>query len=102
MKPNILLVTILFFTVFITQVANARTVEIDVYGMTCAFCVDSLERKFGKMEHISKIEVSLKNKKIRLETDSALPTVETIKQTVLNTGFTPVKIKVISEGKNEK
>ncbi len=99
MRSNIFLVTILFFTVLITQVTYARTVEIDVHGMTCAFCVDSLERKFGQMEHVSKVEVSLKNKKIRLETDDTLPTIETIKQTVLDSGFTPVKVKVKSDDK---
>lgn len=99
MKPNMMLATILSFMTLITQAVNARTVEIDVYGMTCAFCVDSLERKFGKMEHVSKVEVSLKNKKIRLETDNTLPTVETIKQTVLDTGFTPVKVKVTNDDK---
>lgn len=99
MKPTILM-TILLFAAFIMQVANARTVEIDVHGMTCAFCVDSLERKFGKMKSISKVEVSLKNKKIRLETDDTLPAIETIKQTVLDTGFTPVKIKVLNNEKD--
>jgi len=99
MKPSIILANILLSTVLITQVAHARTVEIDVHGMTCAFCVDSLERKFGKMEHISKVEVSLKNKKIRLETDETLPTIETIKQTVLDTGFTPIKVEVIGDDK---
>lgn len=93
MKP--FLFVSLFLTALIAQNANARTVEIDVYGMTCAFCVDSLERKFGKMESVSKVEVSLKNKKIRLETDDKQPSIEVIKQTVLDTGFTPVKIKVL-------
>jgi len=97
MKP--FLFVSLFLTALIAQNANARTVEIDVYGMTCAFCVDSLERKFGKMESVSKVEVSLKNKKIRLETDDKQPSIEVIKQTVLDTGFTPVKIKVLD---NEK
>lgn len=99
MKPNIILVAILFFTALITQATYARTVEIDVHGMTCAFCVDSLERKFGQMEHVSKVEVSLKNKKIRLETDDTLPTIEAIKQTVLDTGFTPVKVEITSDDK---
>lgn len=97
MKP--FLFVSLFLTALIAQNTNARTVEIDVYGMTCAFCVDSLERKFGKMESVSKVEVSLKNKKIRLETDDKQPSIEVIKQTVLDTGFTPVKIKVLD---NEK
>ncbi len=98
MKPT-LLVSILFFAALIAQVANARTVEIDVHGMTCAFCVDSLERKFGKMESVSKVEISLKTKKVRLETNGTLPTIKMIKQTVLDAGFTPVKITVIG---NEK
>ena len=71
MKP-IFLVSTLFLAILISQVASSRTVEIDVYGMTCAFCVDSLERKFGKMKSISKVEVSLKTKKIRLVTNDTL------------------------------
>ena len=85
------------FTVLLFQMAVARTVEVDVYGMTCAFCVDSLERKFGKMESVSKVEVSLKLKKIRLETAETLPTIETIKQTILDAGFTPVKVTTSNE-----
>jgi len=96
MKPN-LLVSTLFLSILVSQVSNARTVEIDVHGMTCAFCVDSLERKFGKMKSISKVEISLKTKKIRLVTDETLPTIETIKQTVLDTGFTPVKITALDD-----
>lgn len=55
--------TILLSSIFLMQTGFARTVEIDVFGMTCAFCVDSLERKFNKMESVSKVEVSLKLKK---------------------------------------
>ncbi len=89
-----LLLAVLFSSLWTIQIAHARTVEIDVHGMTCAFCVDSLERKFGKMESVSKVEVSLKQKKVRLETDENLPSIETIKQTVLDSGFTPVKVTV--------
>lgn len=89
-----LLLPVLFSSLWAIQIAHARTVEIDVHGMTCAFCVDSLERKFGKMESVSKVEVSLKQKKVRLETDENLPSIETIKQTVLDSGFTPVKVTV--------
>lgn len=89
-----LLLLVLFSSLWTIQIAHARTVEIDVHGMTCAFCVDSLERKFGKMESVSKVEVSLKQKKVRLETDESLPSIETIKQTVLDSGFTPVKVTV--------
>lgn len=90
-----LLSLVLLSGVLLLQVANARTIEVEVHGMTCAFCVDSLERKFGNMKSVSKVEVSLKLKKVRLETDATLPTVETIKQTILDAGFTPVKVATV-------
>lgn len=87
----------LFILFLMAQTAHARTVEIEVYGMTCAFCVDSLERKFNEMESVSKVDISLKLKKVRLETDENLPTLEAIKQQVLDAGFTPTKITVLPD-----
>jgi copper ion binding protein len=81
------------------QSAFARTIEIDVFGMTCPFCVDSLERKFGKIESVSKVEVSLKLKKIRLETKDDSLSVDAIKQTVLDAGFTPTNVTVLDDVK---
>jgi len=80
--------------VLISQTVFARTIEIDVHGMTCAFCVDAVQRKFRKMESVSKVQVSLKLKKVRLETDENQPSIETIKKTILDAGFTPIKITV--------
>ncbi len=76
-----------------TQTLYARTLIVDVHGMTCAFCVDSLERKFKKMPAITKVEVSMKTKQVRLETEPKLPTIEMIKQMVLDAGFTPLKVE---------
>lgn len=71
---------------------GARTLEVDVHGLTCAFCVDSLERAFRKIETVRDIKVSLERKKIRLETEGELPDDATIRQTILDAGFTPVRI----------
>ena len=79
------------------NIAFARTIEVEVYGMTCAFCVSSLERKFKKMDSVEKVQVSLKTKIVRLETDENLPTIETIRQAVLDAGFTPTKITQLNE-----
>ena len=87
-------------TALLIQTSYARTIEVDVHGMTCAFCVDSLERKFSKMESVSKVEVSLKLKKVRLETDEDLPKVDVIKQAILDAGFTPVKVTVVTSEKS--
>lgn len=80
------------------QPALARTLEIEVYGMTCAFCVDSLQRSFNKNEDVTKVDVSLEQKKVRLETRGDLPSMETIRQMVLDAGFTPVKITELPDG----
>ena len=64
-----IVVTVLVMSLSLVQSIEARTVEIDVHGMTCAFCVDSLERKFKKIKTVTKVDVSLKLKKIRLEID---------------------------------
>jgi copper chaperone CopZ len=90
---------ILFLTVSIlvfSQLAFARTVEVEVHGMTCELCVDTLERSLGKMATVSNVQVSLELKKIRLETDKNQPSIESIEQTVLDAGFTPVKITVLT------
>ncbi len=91
--------TVLMTTLFLLQTVAARTVEIDVHGMTCPFCVDSLERKFKKMPAVKKVEISLKHKKVRLETEANTPKLEAIKQAVLDAGFTPTKVTVIAEEK---
>ena len=80
------------------QPALARTLEIEVYGMTCAFCVDSLQRSFNKNEDVKKVDVSLEQKKVRLQTKGDLPSLETIRQMVLDAGFTPVKITELPDG----
>ncbi|MEN8108713.1 MAG: heavy metal-associated domain-containing protein [Pseudomonadota bacterium] len=70
----------------------AEQIEIDVHGMTCAFCVDSLQRNLRKLPDVESAEVSLKRKKVRIETTGDTVDIERIKETVLDSGFTPVKI----------
>ena len=95
---KIQLLPILAILAFV-QPANAKTIEVNVHGMTCALCVDTLNRKFNKMEGVSKVQVSMKMKKIRLETESELPTVEMIKQAILDAVFTPIKVTVLPDEK---
>ncbi len=82
------------------QSAWSRTVEIDVYGMTCSFCVDGLQRKFKQMKSVSKVQVSLKLKKVRLVTKKNQPNLTTLKQAVIDAGFTPTKISILSDEKD--
>ncbi|HGG58763.1 MAG TPA: hypothetical protein ENK26_02455 [Gammaproteobacteria bacterium] len=103
MKTNLATRTLLGLILTLSTLpAFARTVEVDVYGMTCPFCVDSLQRKFGKMDHVNKVDVSLKLKKVRLETDENAPELEVIRKAVLDAGFTPTKVTVLKADKPEK
>lgn len=76
---------------------EARTVEADVHGMTCELCVDTLEQAFKKMDSVTNVDVSLEENKIRLQTVADKPDLELIKQTILDAGFTPVKVSVTAE-----
>jgi len=80
-------------------VAQAREVNIEVYGMTCTFCVDSLQRTFKAMPDVTGVQVSLQKKQVHLQTQENAPSVETIRQAVLDAGFTPEKITVLSARK---
>jgi len=96
MIKRLIIISLTFNLSFIDKI-SARALEVDVHGMTCAFCVDSLQREFSKIKSVSKVDVSLKLKKIRLETDEQEPSFELIKQTVLNSGFTPINIRVLTD-----
>lgn len=99
MKKRI--ITALFIVATLAPHLSARTIEIEVHGMTCSFCVDTLQRKFSKMDSVLKVDISLKMKKIRLETDEKQPKLELIKKAVLDSGFTPVKLTVLSDEKKQ-
>ena len=77
--------------------ALARTLEIEVHGMTCAFCVDSLQRTFDKNKLFKKVDVSLEQKKVRLVTEGDLPTEESIRKMILDAGFTPTRVTVLPD-----
>lgn len=94
------LFTLLLASLAFTTSANAKTVEIDVHGMTCALCVDSLNQQFNKMSGVSNIQISIKTKKIKLVILSDEPSVELIKQAVLDAGFTPIKVTVLNDDKS--
>lgn len=95
MKQLLLLVSMV--TLLWATITIAEQIEIDIHGMTCAFCVDSLQRNLGKLPDVKSVEVSLKLKKIRIETKSEKADINRIKKTILDTGFTPVTITSVPD-----
>lgn len=96
MKPWLMLAfsALLLIT---AQTASAKTLQIEVHGMTCAFCVDSLERKLTAMPSVTRVRVSLENKIVRLETTEESPDTDAIEQAILDAGFTPTKVSVLPD-----
>ena len=75
----------------------ATTVEIDVKGLTCAFCVDSLQRRLKKLPDIEQVDVSLKTRKVRIVSSADHIDIDVIRQAVIDSGFTPVEIRVVED-----
>lgn len=65
--------------------------EMDVHGMTCAFCVYSLEKKLGELPGVSNAEVSLSQNRLRLEAPQSGLDLELLRAAVRDAGFTPME-----------
>lgn len=78
-----------------TTVASAETIEVDVQGLTCAFCVDSLQRQLKKRPDIEQVEVSLKTRKVRIVSSEEEVDLDEIKRIVIDSGFTPTAIRAV-------
>ena len=92
-RAFLFLVTIIF-----ANLAFAGTIEVTIHGMTCSFCADGLQRNLIKLPDVQKVDVSLKQKKVRLETKPGTsPDVDNIKKAVIDAGFTPIDVKTISD-----
>jgi len=92
-----LLMVLLIFPVLAWAVSQ-QVVEIDVKGMTCPFCVYSVEKNLGKLPGVERVQVSLEHKKARvIMRPGELADVERLKKTILEAGFTPDAVTVHTE-----
>ncbi len=67
---------------------------IKVHGMVCAFCSNSIEKKFKKQKAVKSIKVDLESKKVTLvlKSGESFPD-EKIKELIKASGFHPVSIE---------
>jgi copper chaperone CopZ len=67
-----------------------EVLEIDVAGMTCAFCAYGVEKNLGKLPGVEKVQVSLEAKKARVVMKAGETPDETIIRDIIrDAGFTP-------------
>ena len=79
--------------------ADETVLEIDIKGMTCPFCVYSLEKELGQLSEVKQVLISLRSSKARLILkEGAHIDADTLREVVLETGFTPGEVRDVSEG----
>ncbi len=86
------LFAILLLALTMTTFAHSETtvVEIDIQGMTCAFCADGLHSSLNKLEGVRQAEVSLKKSRARIELEPGQTLdLAAIKKAIVDAGFTP-------------
>ncbi len=60
-------ITFYLLSIFLSFQVLAAKVEVEVIGMTCGMCVESITKELTATEKADKISVSLENKKAYLE-----------------------------------
>ena len=91
---------ILFMLILPFAVAQAEMVEVEIHGMTCAFCVEGLHSELSELPDVSKVDVSLKNKKVRIVSDGETLDIDGVRKAIIDAGFTPVEIRHVDSGKD--
>ncbi len=64
-----------------------KTEQINVEGMSCGHCVETIENAVGKMEGVNQVKVSLENKKVSVDFDENQTNLENIKGKIVEAGF---------------
>jgi len=64
-----------------------KTEQINVDGMSCGHCVETIENAVGKMGGVNQVQVSLENKKVSVDFDEGQTTVDAIKEKIVEAGF---------------
>ena len=95
---QLIIVAILVFITASAFGADETVLEIDIDGMTCPFCVYSLEKELGKLSEVKQVLISLKSNKARLTLKEGTHIdSDTLQEVVLSAGFTPGEVRDVSE-----
>jgi copper chaperone CopZ len=84
----------LFFSLSSFGLAEAKTVQVHVNGMVCAFCGQGITKKFSALPEVKKVDVSLKDKIVKLDIeDSANLKDDVIEKVLKESGYQVEKIE---------
>lgn len=81
-------ILILTVSLFVSLPAMAKAITVNVNGMVCDFCAQSLEKVFLKEDGVASLDISLSDKTVIINmTDDANMTDEKIKELISWAGY---------------
>lgn len=87
---SMLLTAILLFSSLVWADTPSNIYEMDVKGMTCPFCAYGIEKNLNKLPGVKNAQISLEQKKIRVEMKDGHSFDETkVRAVISDSGFTP-------------
>jgi len=60
-------IIIILLTFFLSLSSYSKTIVIDVQGLVCDFCAQSIDKVFSKQAGVEKVEVNLNNGKVTVK-----------------------------------
>lgn len=60
---------------------------LNVEGMSCSHCENSVKKAVGALEGVAKVDVDLNGKKVTIEFDPAKVTIDNIKSAIEDQGY---------------
>jgi copper chaperone len=66
---------------------NKKETILSVEGMTCSSCIRHVERALSELEGIEKVEVKLRDGKVRVEHDPSRSTIDEMIQALGEAGY---------------
>lgn len=78
----------------VSALANARTVEMDVNGLVCAFCAQGIEKTLRGFPATADVYVSLENRIVAIQLKEGTDIDDaTLRKAITNAGYTVIAIR---------
>jgi len=78
---------------------QADTVEVDILGMSCSFCVEGLKDELSQLPDVAQVEVSLKQKVVRIVSKGQSLDMDRVRSAIIDAGFTPSEVRHLGDDK---
>lgn len=101
MKYLVLFLT-LAFSVTAFAADKSKTVTLNVSGMTCSSCVNTVEKALKKVDGVKEVKVSLNEKKATVVLANTKTTTASLMKAVSDAGFTASEGKTASKTEMKK